>query len=142
MARRMFFGLTIAASMAALTIPSLVQAQTTRIEELQRRSRGTTVSGEVMSVVGNDFVLSDGTGELIVDAGPTWWHDVDVEPGEQVTVTGEMGRGGELDAFSITRADGSRMEIRPADGPPPWAGGRDRIEREKPYRPERRSPKR
>jgi hypothetical protein len=132
MARRMFFGLTIAASMAALTIPTLVQAQTTRIEELQQRSRGTTVSGEVISVVGNDFVLNDGTGELIVDAGPTWWHDVDVEPGEQVTVTGEMGRGGELDAFSITHADGSRMEIRPADGPPPWAGGRDRNRLERP----------
>jgi Bacterial OB fold (BOF) protein len=127
MNQRIFTISVLAASISALTIPVLAQAQTTRIEELQQRERGTTVSGEVLSVVGNDFVLSDGTGEIIVDAGPTWWHNIDVEPGEQVTVTGEVSKkSNELDAFSITRSDGSTIDIRPADGPPPWAGSRHR----------------
>jgi hypothetical protein len=137
MHQKIFIALTMAASISVLTIPAFVRAQTTRIEELQQRSRGITVSGEVRSVVGNDFVLDDGSGEIIVDAGPRWWREIDIEPGEQVTVTGEMSKkSGEFDAFSITRADGSTIEIRPADGPPPWAGepNRDRPEPPKPRR--------
>jgi hypothetical protein len=41
-------------------------------------------------------------------------------------VTGEVDRDGEFDAYQITRANGAVIEIRPADGPPPWAGGRGR----------------
>nr|MCU0533367.1 DNA-binding protein [Hydrococcus sp. Prado102] len=67
MDRRIFTILILAASISTLTIPVFAQAQTTRIEQLQQR-RGTTVSGEVISVVGNDFILSDGSGEIIVDA--------------------------------------------------------------------------
>nr|MCU0537157.1 hypothetical protein [Hydrococcus sp. Prado102] len=67
--------------------------------------------------------------------------NIDLEPGEQVTVTGEVSKkNNEFDAFSITRSNGSTINIRPADGPPPWAGGpnrgRDRI------RPEGRQPNR
>jgi Bacterial OB fold (BOF) protein len=147
MNQRLFTISILAASISTLTIPVLAQAQNTRIEELQQRSRGTTVSGEVISVVGNDFVLSDGTGEIIVDAGPTWWHNIDVEPGEQVTVTGEVSKkSNELDAFSITRGDGSTIDIRPADGPPPWAEGRHRgrirQESRQHNRPERPEPRR
>jgi uncharacterized protein YdeI (BOF family) len=105
----------------------LVQAQNSSIGELQQRSPGVTISGEVTSVVGNDFVLRDNTGEIIVDAGPTWWQQIDIQAGEQVTVTGEVSKKSrELDAFSITRSDGSRIDIRPADGPPPWSGDRSK----------------
>jgi hypothetical protein len=127
--------LAIATGSIALIIPTSLQAQTTPIRELQQNPRGITVSGEVTSVVGNDFVLDDGTGEIIVDAGPTWWHEIDLEAGEQVTVTGEMSKkSGEFDAFSLVRADGSTIDIRPADGPPPWAGkpNRDRPEGARP----------
>jgi Bacterial OB fold (BOF) protein len=135
MNQRIFTFSILAVSISALTIPVFVQAQTTRIEQLQQRSRGTTISGEVVSVVGNDFILSDGSGEIIVDAGPTWWHNIDVKPGEQVTVIGEVSKkSNEFDAFSITRGDGSTIDIRPADGPPPWARGhhrgRDRMRQE------------
>lgn len=127
--QRLFVCLTLAA-IAIPTFPVLVEAQTrTRIGELQQRARGTTISGKVVSVVGNDFTLNDGTGQIIVDAGPTWWRQIDIKPGEEVTVTGEISKkSGKFDAFAIDRANSSRIEIRPVEGPPPWAespkGGR------------------
>ena len=125
MKQKLFVALTALATGAVLTIPDLARAQTS-IEELQQRSYGTTVSGQITSVVGNDFVLDDGTGQIIVDAGPRWWQEIDLTQGEEVTVTGELERGGELDAYSITRGDGSTVEIRSPEGPPPWAGGPNR----------------
>lgn len=107
---------------AAITLPSLAQAQTP-INQLQQSNPGITVSGQVVSVVGNDFILDDGTGQIIVDAGPRWWQEISLSEGEEVSVTGEVGRSGELDAFSITRSDGTVLNIRPPQGPPPWAGG-------------------
>jgi hypothetical protein len=127
MNKRVLFGLTLAAISAITigTLPTLAQAQT-KIGDLQQRANGTTVSGKVTQIVGNDFIIDDGTGQLIVDAGPRWWREINLKPGEQVSVTGELGRSGELDAFSITREDGSVIDIRPAQGPPPWAGGPNR----------------
>lgn len=118
--------LLIYLTLAAIFIPSfpvMVEAQTgTRIDELQQRTKGTTISVKVVSVVGIDFTLNDGTGEIIVDAGPHCWREIDIKPGEEVTATGEISKkNGEFDAFSINR-NGSVIEIRPADGSPPWAG--------------------
>ncbi len=129
MNKQVFFGLTLVAISAITipTLPTLAQTQTrTRISDLQQRANGINVSGKVTQIVGNDFIIDDGTGQLIVDAGPRWWREINLKPGEQVTVRGELGRGGELDAFSITRADGSVIDIRPPQGPPPWAGGPNR----------------
>lgn len=92
------------------------------IRELQRTS-GLTVSGEIRSVVGNEFILDDGTGQVIVDAGPRWYHQLDLREGERVTVTGEY-EGYDLDAFTITRENGEVLQIRDSEGPPPWSGGR------------------
>lgn len=121
MKQQLLVALAALATGTTLIIPDLAEAQTP-IEELQQRSAGTTVSGQIASVVGNDFVLDDGTGEIIVDAGPRWWQEIDLTQGEEVTVTGELGRGGEIDAYSIQRSDGSTIKIRSSDGPPPWAG--------------------
>jgi hypothetical protein len=114
----------LAVAAASLALPIEAQTQT-RIQDL-RQTQGVTIEGEIGSVVGNDFLLSDGSGEVIVDAGPRWWQQLDLRPGERVSVTGEVGRAGELDAFSITRADGSTINIRSSEGPPPWSGGRGR----------------
>lgn len=122
MNKHFFIGLTMAASISAAAVPALAQ---TRIGDLQQRPAGTTISGRVSSVVGNNFMIEDGSGEIIVDAGPRWWQQINVSPGEQVTVVGELGSG-EFDAYSITRANGSVIQIRPAEGPPPWAGGPNR----------------
>lgn len=127
MKQQTFLSLALTAVLGAIAtpaIPAFAQAQNnTRIGDLQQRARGTTISGKVVSVFGNDFTLSDGSGEIIVDAGPRWWREINLKPGEQVSVIGEVSKkSGEFDAFSITRANGSTIEIRPADGPPPWSG--------------------
>lgn len=92
------------------------------IRDLQRNA-GTSISGEIRSVVGNQFILDDGTGQVIVDAGPRWYHQLNFTAGERVTVVGEYDDE-EFDADTITRDGGEVMQIREADGPPPWAGGR------------------
>jgi uncharacterized protein YdeI (BOF family) len=93
----------------------------TPIRNLQRNS-GVTISGQIRSVVGNEFILDDGTGEIIVDAGPQWYHKLNLRQGEQVTVVGEYDDY-DFDAFSITRSNGDTIRIREGGGPPPWAGG-------------------
>lgn len=94
------------------------------IATLQQNSQLITISGTVKSVVGNEFTLNDGTGELIVDPGPRWWKKIDVSPGERVTVIGEFDDD-ELDAFKIIRANGEEIKIRDRSGPPPWANRDD-----------------
>ncbi|MEG4504723.1 NirD/YgiW/YdeI family stress tolerance protein [Microcoleus sp. F6_B4] len=123
MKQKAFFGLATITALSVLINPVSVQAQS-RIGDL-RSSKGTTISGKVVSVVGNDFILDDGTGQVIVDAGPRWWRQVNVTKNERLTVTGEMDEG-EFDAFSIKRTDGTVINIRSPQGPPPWAGKRDR----------------
>lgn len=97
------------------------QAQTP-IRDLPR-DPGMTISGRIVSIVGNEFILDDGTGQVIVDAGPRWYHQVNLSQGEQVTVVGEYDDY-DFDAFRITRANGDVIVIREGSGRPPWAGGR------------------
>ncbi|MEB3883145.1 DNA-binding protein [Lyngbya sp. CCY1209] len=98
-----------------------IQAQTP-IGNLQRHS-GVSIYGTVRSVVGNEFILDDGTGQIIVDAGPRWYHQISLREGEKVKVVGEYDDY-DFDAYSITRDNGEVIRIRNAEGPPPWAGGR------------------
>lgn len=70
-------------------------------------------------MVGNEFTLYDGTGELIVDPGPRWWKKINVSPGERLTVIGEFDDD-EIEAFKIIRANGEQIKIRDRSGPPPW----------------------
>ena len=91
------------------------------IRELQRYT-GVLVAGRITSVFGNKFILDDGTGQLLVDAGPSWYRQIQLVPGERVTVLGKYDDE-DFDAYRITRENGEVIEIRPASGPPPWAGG-------------------
>ncbi len=125
MKQSILLGLALATAVPLIQPSDLAHAQI-KIRDLQQIAPGISVSGRVTSVVGNSFVLDDGSGQLIVDAGPRWWQPIDLTVGEQLTVTGKVGRSGELDAFSITRSNGSVINIRPAAGPPPWAGGPNR----------------
>ncbi len=132
MNQRLVLLLVMAVPISMLTVPEFVQAQTgqsqtqtTRIADLQRPS-SITISGRVESMADNDFVLDDGTGQIIVHAGPRRWREINLTQGEQVTITGELSKSGKFDAFNIRRANGSVIEIRPPEGPPPWAGGSNR----------------
>jgi len=112
--------LGIISALLVIIIPE-VQAQPVPIEELRRNS-GIRIQGKIRSIVGNDFILSDGTGEIIVDAGPRWYHQLNLRQGETITVVGEFDDY-DFDAYQITRNSGETIRIRDFQGPPPWAGG-------------------
>lgn len=103
---------------------SSVLAREVMINQLQSYNQ-ITISGTITSVVGNDFVVQDSTGEIIVDAGPVWYHNLNLKPGQRVSVTGKYD-GYELDAFQISFDNGEVIKIRESRGKPPWAGGRNR----------------
>lgn len=118
--------LGIISALLVIIIPE-VQAQPLPIEELRRNS-GISIQGKIRSIVGNDFILSDGTGEIIVDAGPRWYHQLNLRQGETITVIGELDDY-DFDAYQITRSNGETIRIRDDQGPPPWAGGPHRRDR-------------
>lgn len=109
------FGMTksligaIALGMGIIPIatPSLAQ---TPIGELQR-NRNVTISGQVIGISGDEFMLNDGTGEILVDTNDRKLTNLSV--GEQVTVVGEYDDD-DFDAFSITRQDGTTIQLRSA----------------------------
>ena len=110
----------------AMAVPAVSQ---TAIGTLQT-SGAITIVGTVTDVFGNKFVLEDSSGRILVDNGPDWFHRVEVKRGDKMTVIGRPD-GGSFEAFALVRADGTRQEIRPDRGPPPWSGGRrERGERQ------------
>lgn len=111
----------IAAGILGLGVVGAAVAQTPIRDVLA--PGGVSIAGTVTDVFGNKFVLEDGSGKVLVESGPEWHRRLDIQAGEKLTVTGRP-EGGSFEAFAITRADGSRIEIRPAGGPPPWAGPR------------------
>ncbi|UZQ55064.1 hypothetical protein OOK60_03015 [Trichothermofontia sichuanensis B231] len=84
------------------TVESSTAQSQLAIRDLQR-NRGILISGEIRSVVGNKFVLDDGTGQIIVDAGPRWYHQLNLATGEHVTVVGKYDGDDDFDAYTITR---------------------------------------
>lgn len=105
-----------------LSLNGLTAIAQVPISEL-RRDPGTTIAGTVRAVVGNEFILDDGTGQIIVDAGPHWYHRINVREGERLTVVGEYDDY-DFDAYRIVRSNGEVLFIQDGQGPPPWAGGR------------------
>ena len=118
----MLKALTLTALVLGLAPAAALAAPPLTIRQLAA-SEGVSITGTIKSVVGNDFVLDDGTGQVIVDAGPRWYQPLALSPGETVTVVGEYDDG-EFDAFTIRRTNDQTIRVRPASGPPPWAGGR------------------
>lgn len=78
-----------------------------------------TITGAVGKMADNRFMIDTDSGPMLVTTGPKWHHRLDLKAGERVTVIGQAG-GLDFDAFQIKRADGQVIEIRPAEGPPPW----------------------
>jgi len=115
------FGAVTAIILVAAT-SAFAQAQT-RIGDLSGARAGITISGKVVGFGEsdeNEWILDDGTGTIVVDAGPRSWRNINVTKGETITVVGEIDDG-EFDAFSVTISNGSVIDIRSPQGPPPWA---------------------
>lgn len=81
-----------------------------------------TVQGTVGEVWGHRFVLEDEAGSVLVEIAPRWYHDFRVETGESLRVDGRI-QDDAIAAYRVHR-DGQTVEVRPEDGPPPWARGR------------------
>ena len=123
---KLTFSLGVISALLLTAIPE-VKAETIPIRELKQNPE-TRIQGTIRSIVGNEFILSDGTGEMIVDAGPRWYHDLNLRKGETITVVGEYDDY-DFDAYQITRSNGETIRIRSPQGPPPWAGGRRKRDR-------------
>ncbi|MGU3362337.1 DNA-binding protein [Methylobacterium sp. M6A4_1b] len=116
-------GLSLARNGSAVMTP----VEPTAISAL-KASGAIAAKGDVAEIYGNKFVIQDGTGKALVETGRRGEGGTLVKPGEAVTVQGRF-ENGFLHAMLITRADGSRILVGPAGGPPPgtldWA--RDRV---------------
>lgn len=62
----------------------------------------------------NEWRIETSSGVVVVDAGERERQAIDLEMGETVTIDGEFDRG-EFDAFTITRADGTVIEVLAAE---------------------------
>ena len=70
-----------------------------------------SISGTVTSIREDEFILSDRTGQILVDAAPGKGQIFGLNVGEQVTVLGDLDDA-DFDAISITRPDGSLVSIQ------------------------------
>ena len=117
-------GLLAGTALAAVTTIGALKAAPVADQEV-------TLTGTITGVTeGNEYVLDDGTGTISIDCGPAWYAGIGLAMGATATVTGEvdLGRPGgtptvpEVDVQTIGNG-GVITEVRPVEGPPPWAGG-------------------
>jgi uncharacterized protein YdeI (BOF family) len=113
------------------TPPNSVPATIAEILANPVRDQMVTLTGKITQIIeGNEFILDDSTGTILVDGGPPWFHKVDLSTGQAVTITGEvdLGKPGsdstktEIDLFSF-ESEGQTTTIRESTGRPAWAGG-------------------
>lgn len=81
------------------------------IRDLQT-TRSTTVSGKIVHLYGDEFILDDGTGQILVEAESRPLRRAQISLGETVTVLGQFEDDeNELNAFKIIRANGEEIYI-------------------------------
>jgi uncharacterized protein YdeI (BOF family) len=108
--------LTPLALTAALTIPLIAaaplrtKAEQTSIGALQQQN-SITLSGEIVRVQGDDFILSDGTGQILVEAESRPLRQANLQNGDRVSVVGQYDDDNGFEALSITPNGGSVIYI-------------------------------
>jgi uncharacterized protein YdeI (BOF family) len=103
---------TLAATLAftaVLGLHGMAIAQTS-ISDLQQANT-VTLSGEVLRLQGDDFVLSDGTGQILVEAESRPLRQADVNVGDRITVAGQYSDDNSFEALSITPSNGQTIYI-------------------------------
>lgn len=99
----------IVAVPAIAAVPAIVMAQTS-IQELQRKN-SITISGRIVRIFDEDFILDDGTGQILVEAEERPLRSANFRVGERVTVNGTYDDDNSINAISITRQDGKVVQI-------------------------------
>ncbi len=125
--KKLFSWLAVTTILSSGAAASAFAQALTRISDLQPSKTPITISGKVVGLGDaddNEWIIDDGSARIRVDAGPRSWRNINVSKGETIRVVGEMDDG-EFDAFSITRSNGSVINIRSPKGPEPWEGKED-----------------
>ncbi|WP_019515155.1 hypothetical protein, partial [Sphingomonas sp. Mn802worker] len=115
-------GVAGGAGAVSLTRPSIEMAPTvpTAIARLPQSSGVVTVKGRVAEVYGNRFVVQDGSGRTLVDAGREAQNAVRV--GTPMLVQGRYDQG-QLRARFLVDSSGSVQEVGAPPPPPPQGAG-------------------
>lgn len=95
-------------AIAQTSLPNLV-AQTT-IGDLQRNN-SVTLSGSVVRIQDDDFILDDGTGQILIEAESRPLRQANLKAGDTLTVTGRYDDDNDFDAISITLSSGEVIYI-------------------------------
>jgi hypothetical protein len=103
-------------SLAQNNTSAITPVAPTAISNL-KASAAIAAKGEVAEIYGNKFVMRDGSGKALVETGRQGEGGTLVKAGEPVTVQGRF-ENGFLHAALITRADGTKVLVGPAGGPP------------------------
>lgn len=92
-----------------LTVPNLVWAQNQPSGTQQ--SGSTQISGKVVRLGDDDFVLDTGKKQILIDAEERPLQQAKLSTGQQVTVTGKYDDDN-FDAYSITGPNGKVIPVR------------------------------
>ncbi|MEG5060621.1 NirD/YgiW/YdeI family stress tolerance protein [Microcoleus sp. A2-C5] len=125
--KKIFSLLAVVTILSSGAATSTFAQSLTRISNLRPSRTPITISGKVVGFGDadeNEWIIDDGSGQIRIDAGPRSWRDINVSKGETIRVVGEMDDG-EFDAFSITRSNGSVINIRSPKGREPWDDKKD-----------------
>lgn len=105
----MKFGVTAALAVVTTTLASSGTVAQTTIAQLQQQNR-VTVSGDVVKVWGDEFILRDKTGELFVEAETLSIRQANLKSGDRISVTGRYDDDS-FEAMSITTAGGKTVYV-------------------------------
>jgi uncharacterized protein YdeI (BOF family) len=94
---------------------SPLQRRTTQISTLTtigdlQRTHTTTVSGEVVQVWGEDFILRDATGQMLIEAEWSAIRQANLKAGDRVTIMGSYDDDS-FEAIQITLANGNTIDV-------------------------------
>jgi uncharacterized protein YdeI (BOF family) len=103
-----FFGIAFAALVISAFSSSVAAQPPTGGSQ---QARATEISGKVVRVGDDDFVLNTGKEQILVDADDDALRQAKLSPGEEVTVSGQNDDDN-FDAYTITRSNGTKITVR------------------------------
>jgi membrane protein implicated in regulation of membrane protease activity len=92
-----------------LAVPATAYAQTT-IRNLQQ-ANSVTLVGRVVQVYREDFVLDDGTGQILVEAESQPLRQAKLKPGDRITVVGTYDDDNKFEAIRLQSSDGKVIPV-------------------------------